>query len=270
MQSLDAEEATMELMALANPEPSRNPPVSRDELTDWDFSIYTYEREAAAEAGFAVGSIKVEGGYRLLVIDAARSVNVESGPKTEKWGYGYRLLVEVNNVDTIGSLTLPAIAASVELRQAEAQVRLRVNGWVGDSLWGKLPAPKPLGVDSYREFLEVADQIQESFGRHPEMAVPVKLAEGDTQTIAADGVTSFEIREAVALTIMLNLARQGASPEEMSRAVLAHTDMTDMEAGRLAQALHLSLEDGDPTGQRRKELASSLIDPLRQGGFDLP
>ena len=260
----------MELIALANPEQAANPPVTRDELTDWDFSIYTYEREAAAEAGFAVGSIKVEGGYRLLVIDAARSANFVNGQKTEKWGYGYRLMVEVNNVETIGSLTLPAIAASVELRKAEAQVRLRVNGWKGDALWGKLPAPKPLGVDSYREFLEVAGQIQRSFGEHPDMAVPVKLAEGETQTVAAGGVTQFEIREAVALTIMLNLARDGASPEEMSRAATAHSDITDMEAGRLAQALHLSLEDGDPSGRRRRDLASSLLEPLRQGGFELP
>lgn len=260
----------MVMTAIASPETIDQPPVQRADLANWDYRIYQFEYEAAVEAGFSVGSVKVKGGYKLLVIDAARSRDVVNGEKRETWGYGYRLLVEVNNTDSMGSLTLPAIAASVQLRTAEAQVWLQVNGWVGDELWGELPAPKPLDVDSYRAFLEVASRIQKSFATHPDKAIPVKLAKGEAQSLAADGVTRAEAREAVAAVMMLNLAREGASIDEMVNAVVAHSDLDEGAVSRLAQALFLSLEDGDPSGDRRKELASSLLEPLRQGGWHLP
>lgn len=257
----------MALMALANPGSEDQPPVTREMCRSWTSAIYQYEHSAAVAAGFTVGSIKVKGEYRLLVMDVARTAKHITADTIAVWGYGYRLLVEVNQIESVAQLTLPAIAASVELGAVEAAVRLEVNGYQGDKMWDVLPQPKPLSVDSYKEYLDAAGRVQKIFGSDPTNAVPVKLSEGVLESVAAGGVTQLEAREAVAITLMLNLAAEGADHHRAVQAAASLSDLEQSQVELLAQGLYLMLGDG---GNSSRELASSLLEPLRQSGWRLP
>lgn len=257
------------MVAISNPTVASDPPVTRADCKSWTSAIYQYERSAALAAGFTVGSIKVKGEYRLLVMDVARTAKHINGDNVEVWGYGYRLLVEVNQVEAVAQLTLPAIAASVELGTAEAAVRLDINGYQGDKMWDLLPQPQPLDVESYREYLQAASRVQKLFASDVDNAVPVMLSQGAVDSVAADGVTQLEASEAVAIALMMNLARGGATQQD---AALAAGSLTDLDAGQvelLAQGLYLML-DADGSGKARAEVASALLEPLRGGSWKLP
>jgi hypothetical protein len=243
----------MVMLAVSNPTARPNPPVARADCKSWTSAIYQYEHSAALAAGFTVGSIKVKGEYRLLVMDVARTAKHVNGDNIEVWGYGYRLLVEVNQVDAVAQLTLPAIAASVQ----------------GDKMWDMLPQPKPLDVESYREYLEAAGKVQKLFASDAENAVPVMLSQGAVDSIAANGVTQLEAREAVATTLMMNLASGGADQQSAAQAAESLTDLEAGEIGLLAQGLYLML-DPNGSGKTRAEVASALLEPLRAGSWRLP
>ncbi|HEU0130435.1 MAG TPA: hypothetical protein VFQ85_05515 [Mycobacteriales bacterium] len=243
--------------------------MGRDDCRQWSSAIYQYEYHDAVSAGFAVGSVKTKGDYRLLVLDVARTASVPDGDRIVTWGFGYRLLVEVENAEAAGSLTLPAIAASVELGRTNATLRLEIKGYTGADLWKVLPVPRPLNVDTHRDFLAAAEQVQKAFGDHPDNAVPVQLSAVPAESIAAGGVTQVEAREAVAVTMLLALAADGADQSTAARAVASYSDLDEADVDRLTQGLYLCL-DGDGSGPGRVESASALLDPLRQGGWSLP
>jgi hypothetical protein len=229
--------------------------------SEWSSAIYQYDYRHAVSLGFAVGSVKLDGNFRLLVMDVARTVVESSGEEAVTWGYGYRLLVEVESANLATSLTLPAIAASVELGQMRATLRLEVKGYTGADLWKVLPVPRPLDVDTHRDFLDAAAKVQQAFAEHPEHAALVKLSAASKASIAFGGVSEVETREAVALALMLALAADGADEQRVVDAVASQSDVDGAVIEQLAKGLFVHLGSGDP--KSRAEAASALIAPMR-------
>lgn len=238
------------------------------EYSKWSSSIYQLDESAAVEAGFAIGSVKFSGSYRLLVIDVARTAQIKDdvAMRQETWGYGYRLLVEISDEEAVGSLTLPAIAAAVELNQVKASVRLEVNGYVGNSMWGELPIPRPLDVDTYKDYIAAAGRIQQAFQDNPDDAKPVLLAEGDLSRIAQGGVNETEIREAVVLTGLLRGISERATREQAASAMVGSSDLSEDVVESLATGLYalLGTDSAGLPSDRASETASSLLFPLNR------
>ncbi|MGQ0840023.1 hypothetical protein [Actinokineospora sp.] len=237
------------------------------QYAQWTSSIYQLEQQAAVEAGFTLGSVKASADYRLLVIDVARSA-VRKIPRTrrsETWGYGYRLLVEISDVSNVTSLTLPAIAASVELGQVKASVRLEVNGYTGSELWNELPVPRPLDVDTYKDYIAAAKRIQKAFFEHPDKALPVKLADNDESTIAEGGVNETEIRESVVLVGLMKRIEDRVPQGSAAASLTLESDLPAEVVDQLAAGLYATLRVGTDDASRRAgaERAAAFLNPLR-------
>lgn len=254
----------MAMRAVAVGEAGQQPP--EVEYSLWRSSIYQLDQDAAADAGFAIGSVKLSGNYRLLVIDVARTAVIKDpvAMRQETWGYGYRLLVEISDEQAVGSLTLPAIAAAVELNQVKASVRLEVNGYVGDGMWGQLPVPRPLDVDTYKDYIAAAGRIQQTFEKDPGNARPVLLAEGDLSQIAQGGVNDTEVREAVVLVGLLRGIAGGIDRERAASGMLSSSDLSEDVIDSLATSVY-ALLGTDTTGRpshEAVEAAAALLYPL--------
>jgi hypothetical protein len=168
--------------------------------SDWESHVYQLERDAALDLGFTVGSVKASANTRLLVMDTVRAETIRRGRRTQRWGCGYRLQIEISDITATGRLTLPAIAASVEIGQAEASIMLQVKGYPKDDLWDVIPDPKPLDVESYKNYLEAAARIKHKFMQIGDQAVSTLLATDDPKSdLAVGGISSMELEESSAV-----------------------------------------------------------------------
>ena len=177
----------------------------------WESHVYQLDRDAAASLGFGVGSVTLTANTRLLVLDTARVLSMRTGRRTERWGCGFRLVVEVSDIDAVGKLALPAIAASVEVGNAEASVTLEVKGYKGDDLWEVIPPPAPLDVDSYKNYLEAAARIQKRFQAKPENLELVLIARSEDRfDILIDGLSDRDLESAAVIVRSLYALGEGA------------------------------------------------------------
>lgn len=246
---------------------SVNAPQGR--YSQWSSAISQYDQTKAASLGFAIGSVSMASDYRLLIMEVARSAthNSANGEKFERWGYGYRLVVEASNFQGDATVTFPALAAAVELRLAEATVRLEVNGFDDDSLWDLLPVPGPLTVDTYNKFIAAAGVVQKAFGKNPGAAYPVKLAEGDISLLAGGGLSESEMSEALVIIGFLASIRDGVIRRDaLTRLSGRAHGVSDDVLDQLSKAVYGWFgagPDGRPS-DRARQLAS---DRLEEVGF---
>lgn len=77
-----------------------------------------------------------------------------------RFGVALRAIVVVSAIKADGALTLPVVAAKVELDGARASAQLLVRGYKGDSLGGLLPAWQTFGVDSYGQYMTAISALQ--------------------------------------------------------------------------------------------------------------
>jgi hypothetical protein len=190
---------------------SSDPPPA-DLPSNWESHVYQLDRSAALDLGFTVGSVKATGRTGLLVMDTARTKEIRRGRRTERWGCGYRLVIEISDVDLVAKLSLPAIAASAEVSSAAASITLEVKGYKGDDLWDVIPPPAPLDVDSYRTYLDSAANIQRRFKDNPSNQVAVLLARSEGRfDILLDGLSDQDLDSAVTAAWALRGIAHGAS-----------------------------------------------------------
>ena len=176
----------------------------------WESHVYQLSRDAALNLGFTVGSVKVTGFTGLLVLDSARVRTRRKQRVTERWGCGYRLIIEVSNVEATADLSFPGIAASVELKQAQASVSLEVKGYSGDDMWDVIPSPRPLDVDTYKTYLDAAANIQQ-IGDHPDKCVEVLLARDEAAfDILVGGLSNEDLGSAAVIVWALDVLSNGA------------------------------------------------------------
>src|SRR5690348_17242526 len=110
-----------------------------DQLRDWSQESYDLDVNIAASLGFAVGQLSGSFSRRVLVFESSRSTEVTGQGHTYRYGVALRVVVEAVDVKADGALTLPVVAAKVELEGARATSRLAVRGYRGDDLGPLLP-----------------------------------------------------------------------------------------------------------------------------------
>jgi hypothetical protein len=235
-------------------------------LANWETRVYQYDRTSAADFGFTMGSVKATAGSRLLVMDTTRSKAIKRGDHTELWGCGYRFQIEVSDIGLTTKLTLPAIAAAMEVTALEASVRLEVKGYTGDEMWSVIPSPKPLDVDTYRTYMEAVERIQKAFAQNPDSAVPVLLAEG-TVGILEGGISAVDVDSAVLVVWALKRLSRGASLDAAAAdlATDGPTALGDSAAELLARTYESILGTDDSTTEPNEEAmarAGSYLETL--------
>jgi len=194
-------------------------------------------------------------------MDTVRSTTVTKGDRTELWGCGFRFIVEVSDIELTSKLTLPAIAASMEVTALEASVRLEVKGYPGNEMWDVIPSPKPLDVDTYRMYMDAVDKIQKAFGSNPDKAVPVLLAEGSID-ILAGGINDTDIEASVLVGWALERIAAGQSLTRASEELSGvGTDIGSQAAEVLAQTYRsvIGSDDADTVPEPARTRASEYL-----------
>ena len=87
---------------------------------------------------------------------------VASGEHSYRFGVALRALVVVSDIKVSGALTLPVVAAKVELEGARASAQLMVRGYVGSDLAALLPTWQSFGVDSYAQYMGAVSSLQKA------------------------------------------------------------------------------------------------------------
>jgi len=137
-------------------------PPEADELDDWAQENYSLSASAAASLGFPVGSLTATVQRDALMFGSYRWKDVVGGEHTYRFGLALRALVVVSDIKGSGALTLPFVAAKVELEGARASAQLLVRGYKGDNVGGLLPTWQSFGVDSYAQYMTAVSDLQKA------------------------------------------------------------------------------------------------------------
>jgi hypothetical protein len=135
---------------------------SADELDNWSQEAYSLSVSAAADLGFPVGNISATFQRDALMFGSSRWKDVVSGDHTYRFGVALRAIVVVSDIKGSGALTLPVVAAKVELEGARASAQLMVRGYKGSTLGELLPAWQSFGVDSYGQYMTSVTGMQKA------------------------------------------------------------------------------------------------------------
>jgi hypothetical protein len=133
-----------------------------DELANWAQAAYSLSVSAAADLGFPVGNISATFQRDALMFGSSRWKDVVGGEHTYRFGVALRAIVVVSDIKGSGALTLPVVAAKVELEGARASAQLLVRGYKGSTLGEQLPAWQSFGVDSYGQYMAAVTGMQKA------------------------------------------------------------------------------------------------------------
>ena len=174
-------------------------------LDNWSQEAYSLSVSAAANLGFPVGNITAAYQRDALMFGSSRWVDVASGDHTYRFGVALRAIVVVSDIKGSGALTLPVVAAKVELEGARASAQLLVRGYKGSALGGQLPAWQSFGVDSYGQYMTAVTALQKQIMEDAANIQPELLA---TTVISPKAVSPAE---AVGTVYALHAIAEGAT-----------------------------------------------------------
>jgi hypothetical protein len=106
----------------------------------------------------------------------SRWTDIASGGHTYRFGVALRAIVVVSDIKGDGALTLPVVAAKVELEGARASAQLLVRGYKGSGLGDLLPAWQTFGVDSYGQYMTAISALQKQIMKDAGNIQPELLA----------------------------------------------------------------------------------------------
>jgi hypothetical protein len=151
-------------------------PPTADTLRDWSQETYDLDASVAASLNFAIAQASTSVSRRVLVFESSRSRDVEADEHVYRFGVALRVVVEVDGLKANGGLTLPVVAAKVDLEGARATSRLAVRGYKGDDLGPLLPKWTSFGVDQYAGYMQAISALQEKIMANSAAIDPELLA----------------------------------------------------------------------------------------------
>ena len=157
------------------------------DLASWSQENYQLSVSAAAHLGFPIAALSGDIKQDLLIFGTSRWTDVDSGDgHVYRFGISLRVLVQVQSVQAELDLTLPTIAASVQLGRAQASAQLIVRGYNSATLGKLLPPWQSFNVDSYSQYMSAVTAIQQEIMANDGSVVPQLLA----TTVAAPTLPS--------------------------------------------------------------------------------
>lgn len=142
---------------LTAPEPNTIPQPA--DLALWEQESYELTAEVAVTLGFPVWGIDSKTDARVMIFGVSRYADVESGGHTFRYGTAIRVLLEIIDTENKAQLTLPAIAAQVQLNALQANSQLLISGYVGN-ISADLPAWQSFDVQTYSDYMASINKLQ--------------------------------------------------------------------------------------------------------------
>ena len=134
-------------------------PPETSELADWAPEASSLSVNATASLGLPFGNFSGNLMRDVLMFGSTRWKDVAGGKHTYRFGVALRAIVVVSDIKGDGALTLPTVAAKVELESARASAQLVVRGYKGGALGGLLPNWQSFGVDSYAQYMAAVSEL---------------------------------------------------------------------------------------------------------------
>ena len=126
------------------------------ELGQYQFHLSFDE---AASLGYAVAKLDEEHSHEVILFQAARFKDISHDGATFRYGVAVEAIITVSVIKGDGSVTLAAVAASVQLSNANATSSLFVRGYLPQAAL-ILPAWGEFDVGAYSKFQETVSELQ--------------------------------------------------------------------------------------------------------------
>jgi hypothetical protein len=182
------------------------------QLLDQRFEVHS---RFAAELGGAFFSVSASGRRLIIVQDFYRAAPCQTEDGTDVlYGASVRLLIGVSGFEANAKLTLPVIAAAVQLGNMQARYRLEMKGYRG-KVGDLLAEPDELNVETYIKLIQsvrelrkrIADDTSNIFPEplfldvpnEPDQSALLRGSVGSVFALSqiADGRSLFESRRVV-------------------------------------------------------------------------
>lgn len=242
------------------------------DLADWEQYSWTLTADEAIQLGFTLGSVSQSAKSQVFVREFSRTTQVERPPgPPERWGIAVRLVIEATGFDGHAKLTLPALAAEVQLSAKQAECRLKVLGYRGNDVAAHFPDFTTFDVESYAQVMANMTQLRDLLGAAQDQDIQAELLQkAQTTTTGASSAR----RTQLGLVLGLYSLAEGLTLAQALQSV-RHSDPPELATG-LRQAYQeivgtgIGVEFAAPTvAQRaaaRDDLAGSwLVDPYPAG-----
>jgi hypothetical protein len=151
-------------------------PPTVDELSNWSQEAYSLDVNTATTLGFPLGNIGATYRRQALMFGVSRWKDLAASGETYRFGVALRAVIVVSDLRGPINLTLPVVAAKVELDGARATAQLLVRGYKGKTLGEALPQWQTFGVDAYAQYMKSVSDIQKLIMEDEENIVPELLA----------------------------------------------------------------------------------------------
>jgi hypothetical protein len=227
------------------------------DLASWSQENYQLSVKAAAHLGFPIATSSDDVRRDLLIFGTSRWTDVDSGDgHVYRFGISLRVLVQVQSVEAELDLTLPAVAASVQLGRAQASAQLIVRGYNSSTLGKLLPPWQSFTVDSYSQYMAAISAIQQEIMNNDGSIVPQLLA----TTVAAPTLPSS------AQSVGTVLALRGISDGHRLAALLGSelAEPAEVQDSITQTYSDFGLGPGDDPGTQAQEKARRDLGPLAQ------
>jgi hypothetical protein len=197
------------------------PPEAAD-LDNWQQENYNLSVDSALTLGFAVAGVDATTRSQVLVFGIARWKDVEStSGQVYRYGVSLRAVVEVRDYKGDGSLTIPLVAAKVQLEGAKATASLVVRGYKGTIT---LPHWESFDVASYGEYQKAISSVQDQITSDSGNIVPELLA-----TTAGSALIPRPT-SAVGTVLALEAISRGDSLNDALRDLARHTQDDEVQS----------------------------------------
>ena len=227
-----------------------------NELSSLEEEIYHLDLGAAASLGFPVAEVAGNAEHKVLLLGTSRFKDV-TGPNSHifRFGVAIRSLIVISAVKIDFTLTLPVVAAKVQLNAAEASAQLLLQGYKGP-LGTTLPAWGDFDVDSFAQYTQHVSQLQAQILNDAANIVP-ELLGTSAPSVAVNAATPAPA-SAIGVIYALQAIADGAS---LSHA-LDKFRVTELEARAVVRAMYadkVGQDDSARPNQATQEEARTAL-----------
>jgi hypothetical protein len=186
------------------------------ELANWEQENYELTANGALTLGFPVASVRAGVKSQVLIFGTSRWKDVDSDDgHVYRYGVSLRVVVQIRDYKGDGSLTIPVVAAKVQLETAKATAGLVVRGYKGAL---QLPSWESFDMASYADYRSAVSEIQKTITSDEQNIEPELLA----TTAASAGVPAAG--QGIGVVWALDAISHGESLDEALRTLGRHTE----------------------------------------------
>jgi hypothetical protein len=159
-------------------------------LATWEQESYQLSATLASKVGFPIWSASTNDTVKVMLFGTSRYLDVVDNDHTYRYGVSIRVLLEIVDSKNDAKMSLPAIAAQVELGVVQANSQLIVTGYTGE-IGNLLPKWQAFDVDAYSDYMNAVSALQTKIFSDPANAKPVLLSASlaSKLTAASGGVS---------------------------------------------------------------------------------